>query len=598
MRLRRLYSNLDHYFTPIQFNEGLNVVLAEVRLPENKTKSSHNLGKSTLARVIDFCLLGGVTKEHFFKKREDLFGEFVFFLEIELLDGSFLTIRRAAANASKVSFSLSPITQPDLTNFGEDDWSHFELPFANAKSLLDGYLDLRDIDPWKFRNAIGYFLRTQADYDDVFKLQRHAGGDKDWKPILAQILGLDASIFTNRYELKADIDLKVALLANATKDAGNSELDPEKVDALIQLREVDVTRMQEELDGFDFEGFDAVKTTAIVDQIDAQIAGLNQSRYTLLHTVAELERGLVADKISFDPKKAKILFEEAGVNFPDQVQIDFEQLIAFNKAITNERSEYIREELTLAKVDVQRITAELKALNARRRKSLEYLRSEDVFDKYRTLSAEVAKTAAEVEMLKRQHNTLSDIQDKRRELREARATYAELQGIAEQELRQTSQERTSLLYRVRAYFSSQLKDILGRDAILSVSLNGEGNLDFRTDFVDGNEVSTSEADGTSFKKLLCVAFDLAIIRAHLNGAFPRFVFHDGIFELLDPRPKLNLLDSVRSYADLGIQSIITVMDFDLPPSEDGSDRGLSDGDVILRLHDDGDKGRLFHFESW
>ena len=145
MRLRRLYSNLDHYFTPIQFNDGLNVVLAEIRLPENKSKSSHNLGKSTLARVIDFCLLGSANKDHFFKKREDLFGEFVFFLEIELLDGSFLTIRRAAANASKVSFSVSPTTQPDLTSLPEDDWSHFELPFAKAKPLLDGYLDLRDI---------------------------------------------------------------------------------------------------------------------------------------------------------------------------------------------------------------------------------------------------------------------------------------------------------------------------------------------------------------------------------------------------------------------------------------------------------------------
>lgn len=598
MRLRRLYSNLDHYFTPIQFKDGLNVVLAEVRLPENKSKSSHNLGKSTLARVIDFCLLGGMSKDHFFKKREDLFSEFVFFLEIELLDGSFLTIRRPVANASKVSFSLSRATQPDLASFNEDEWLHFDLPFAKAKSLLDGYLDLRDIDPWKFRNAIGYFLRTQADYDDVFKLKRHAGSDKDWKPVLARILGLDATIFTNRYELKADIEMKAALLSSAERDAEGDEKNPEKIDALVQLREVEVARMQSELDGFDFEDFDAEKTTAIVDQVDSQIADLNQSRYTLSHTIVELKRGLMADEISFEPKKAKVLFEEAGVNFPDQVKIDFEQLIAFNKAITEERSQYIRDELASSIAEVDRINVRLKELNARRRKNLEFLRSEDVFEKYRTLSAEVAKMAAEVELLKRQHNTLSDIQVKRRELREARATYAELQGMAEQELRTVSLDRTSLLSRVRAYFSSQLKDILGRDAILSVTLNGEGNLEFRTNFVDGNELSTSEADGTSYKKLLCVAFDLAIVRAHLDGAFPRFVFHDGIFELLDPRPKLNLLESVRSYAELGIQSIITVMDFDLPSPIDGTDRGLSEDDVILRLHDDGIKGRLFHFEGW
>lgn len=61
---------------------------------------------------------------------------------------------------------------------------------------------------------------------------------------------------------------------------------------------------------------------------------------------------------------------------------------------------------------------------------------------------------------------------------------------------------------------------------------------------------------------------------------------------------MNLLDSVRSYADLGIQSIITVMDFDLPTSEEDSDGGLNEDDIILRLHQDGEQGRLFHFDGW
>ena len=59
---------------------------------------------------------------------------------------------------------------------------------------------------------------------------------EDWKPILARILGLDASIFTERYELKAEIEVKAALLAKAQQDADGRESDPAKVDALIQLR--------------------------------------------------------------------------------------------------------------------------------------------------------------------------------------------------------------------------------------------------------------------------------------------------------------------------------------------------------------------------
>lgn len=594
MKLRRLYSNLNHYFTPIVFNEGLNIILAEVRLPENKAKSSHNLGKSTLARVIDFCLLGSVGKDHFLRKRAELFDEFVFFIELELNDGTFLTIRRAAANSSKVSFLQSEATQPDATSLAPDKWSHFELAFDRAKALLDGYLDLRDVDPWAFRNVIGYFLRTQADYDNVFKLQRHAGSDKDWKPVLARLLGLDAEIFSNRYDLRSDIDTKAAILAQAERDADSSEADPEKIDALIQLREVEVERMQEELDEFDFEGFDKAKTASIVDQIDVQIADLNQSRYALSHTISELERSLQADEIIFDPKKAKALFEEARVVFPDQLKADFEQLIAFNRAITDERAEYIREELSTSKTQLEATENKLEELNIRRKKALAFLRSDDVFEKYRTLSAEVARTAAEIDILRRQHNAFLNIQDKRRELREAKARYAELQGAAEAALRTASADRTSLLSTVREYFSSIIRDVLGRDAILSVTLNGEGNLDFRTDFVDGNEMSTNEADGTSYKKLLCVAFDLAMVRAHLGGAFPRFIFHDGVFELLDPRPKQNLLNVIRKHADLGIQSIITVMDFDLP----GAAEGIDANDIVLRLHDDGPDGRLFHFDSW
>lgn len=594
MKLRRLYSNLNHFFTPIVFNDGLNLVLAEIRLPENKAKSSHNLGKSTLARVIDFCLLGGVGKEHFLRNRADLFDEFIFYIELELNDGTFLTIRRAVTNASKISFLQTEVTQPDATSLTPEKWSHFELAFDRAKALLDGYLDLRDIDPWAFRNVIGYFLRTQADYDNVFKLQRHAGGDKDWKPILARLLGLDAAIFSDRYDLKSDIDNQAAMLAQAEKDAGSGETDPEKVDALIQLREVEVARMQEELEDFDFGGFDSAKTTSIVDQIDVQIANLNQSRYALSHTISELERSLQADEIIFDPKKAKSLFEEARVVFPDQLKADFEQLIAFNRAITDERAEYIREELDASKTQLEAINAELTELNTQRKRALAFLRSEDVFEKYRTLSAEVARTAAEIDILRRKHNTFLNIQEKRRELREAKARYAELQGAAEAALRTASADRSSLLSTVREYFSGIIKDVLGRDAILSVTLNGEGNLDFRTDFVDRNEMSTNEADGTSYKKLLCVAFDLAVVRAHLGGAFPRFVFHDGVFELLDPRPKQNLLSVIRTHADIGIQSILTVMDFDLPKGSDTFDAN----DIVLRLHDDGPSGRLFHFDSW
>jgi len=51
MKLTKVYSNQDETFAPIFLKDGLNAVIAEIRKPENKDKDTHNLGKTTLARI-------------------------------------------------------------------------------------------------------------------------------------------------------------------------------------------------------------------------------------------------------------------------------------------------------------------------------------------------------------------------------------------------------------------------------------------------------------------------------------------------------------------------------------------------------------------
>lgn len=94
MKVSKLYSNKPEIFTPIDFVSGLNVVMAEIRLPENRAKDTHNLGKSTLGRLLDFGFLAGRDQQFFLFKHFDLFKEFIFFLEIELLDASYVTARK------------------------------------------------------------------------------------------------------------------------------------------------------------------------------------------------------------------------------------------------------------------------------------------------------------------------------------------------------------------------------------------------------------------------------------------------------------------------------------------------------------------------
>lgn len=90
---------------------------------------------------------------------------------------------------------------------------------------------------------------------------------------------------------------------------------------------------------------------------------------------------------------------------------------------------------------------------------------------------------------------------------------------------------------IRVFFSELVESVIDRKALLRVSPNKEGHLEFNADILDEAGNATSADLGHSYRKLLCIAFDMALLRAHLDQKFPRFVYHDGVFESLDDQKK-------------------------------------------------------------
>ena len=96
MKLSKIYSNYTK-FKPILFNSGFNIIYGDVEKEKdiNEKTGEHNIGKTSLVHLIDFMLLKGVSKGGFFQKNRESLGDWVFFLEIELNNGKYLTIRRS-----------------------------------------------------------------------------------------------------------------------------------------------------------------------------------------------------------------------------------------------------------------------------------------------------------------------------------------------------------------------------------------------------------------------------------------------------------------------------------------------------------------------
>jgi len=146
MRLSKLYSNKDTIFPPIEFNSGLNVIFATIKHPKDNDKDDHNLGKTLLIHLLDFMLLKQTQNDFFLKKHEDLFEEFEFYLEIELDDDSYITIKRCVKQNTKISFIKH---NEKLSNFIYlDNYSQENISIKKAVQLLDSYLNLSSIQPF------------------------------------------------------------------------------------------------------------------------------------------------------------------------------------------------------------------------------------------------------------------------------------------------------------------------------------------------------------------------------------------------------------------------------------------------------------------
>ncbi len=597
MKLSKLYSNKPDLFEPVEFIQGLNVVMAEIRLPENRKKDTHNLGKTTLGRLLDFGFLSKRNAKFFLFKHFDIFEYFVFFLEIELEDASFVTVRRSVKEATKVSFKRHEARHQDFSELPIAGWDHQDVSFAQARKLLDGLLDWSALKPWDFRKGLGYLLRSQQDFREIFQLRKFTSKHAHWKPFLAHILGFNAQLVDLHYEKKAELSKKQEKVHIIKNELGGTIEDISKIEGLLLLKQKEAEKKQELLDAFDFRAHDKDQTKILVDEINQRIADLNAKRYSLNQNKKKIIASLEEEQILFNPDEAQRLFEEVGVLFKGQIKKDFKQLIAFNRAITDERRGYLQEERAEIESELHRINSELDSLGKKRSDMLSFLSDTDISKKYKQVSAVLVTLRADIISLERQRGFLHRLQELRSEIRFLTEECGHLQTRIETDVEAQNSDQNSLFSSIRLLFSEIVEEVIDRKALLSVSPNQAGHLDFKAEILDESGNSTSAGLGHTYRKLLCIAFDMAVLHAHIDDKFPRFVYHDGVFESLDDRKKGNLLEVIQRYTEGGLQHLITLIDSDMP-DRTSDERIFADDEIILTLHDESEEGRLFKMRAW
>lgn len=582
MKLIKVFS--DGPFKNTEFNEGYNVVLAKIHDKENK-KDTHNLGKTSLLVVIDFLLLSKFSKNSPILTNP-IFASQSFFLEILLNSGKYLVIGRSIERASKVSFKLN---EAPLDGFLiPTEWDFENVPFETAQERLNTYLDYDILTNCTYRKSISYFLRSQKDYLDVFQLNKFKGKHITWKPFVFDLLGFDGSLVEKKLSCDAEIEAKQKEIEILQKQASIDVAERDKILGLIDIKTEEKNRQEKEIDKFNFYNQDLNVTRELIDSIDIQLQTLNSERYRIGYEIQKINTSLEQASVTVRVDKLKELYDEVALFFPDSLSKQYEELEKFTDAISSERRKYLEENLAELKKEFARIDEAIKKNEQERSIRIFTLTEANVYDKFKACQKELASLEAELLLLDEKLHLIERSSNIRTEIERLKA---ERKGFVES-VRKAIDGRAHA--EINKIFNQIVTEVTNTNAIISIKLNSDDNVEFEADYQTSANVTTSEADGTSYKKLLCVAFDIALLVTYSSHSFYRFVYHDGVLEGLDDRVKQRLIQvTQRICSEYGLQYILSLIDSDIPKNLEEINWQFPMDAVCLALNDIDDNGKLF-----
>ena len=585
MKLCKIYSN--EAFHNVKFSDGLNVIIGNISNRDDTEKDTHNLGKSLLLEIIDFLLLKGIkNKEKYFLTKNEIFSKYIFFVEIELNNGQFLIIKRAVENNTKISFKISKMK---LRSFDVDiqNWDKVDLAIKKAKEYLNDCLAFDVLQNWEYRKSLTYFMRHQEDFIDVFKLSKFKGPHKDWKPMVFDLLGFNGSLIEDKLKLEEEykeLKEKITLLETENKVSKNDE---DKIRGLIDIKKDELLNVSSKIDKFNFNESDNKEKTILVDEIENSLKIANTRHYAIKHEISKIEKSLEVGIDNIDMEEISSIYEDVKLFFPSELLAEFNKVIEFNKSITNERNQFLQENLTALRIENTEIEASLTELEKTKSSMLVDLTDKDSYEKFKKYQKQLSKVEAEVIIFEdKLHNIskMAQMEDKLSDFTDAiKLKITELnQAISQQHHKE-----------IRKLFNQFTSKILNTPAILSVKTNKENNIEFEAEYQSKDNFASSDlASGNTYKKILCVAFDLSLLEHYNNKSFYRFTYHDGVLDSLDIRKKENYIKLVRSLVkEFNIQYIITTIESEINQLRDIFK--ITDNEICLILSDDSCKSKLF-----
>jgi uncharacterized protein YydD (DUF2326 family) len=553
--------NEDLLLREIPFHKGINLIIDEDK-SENKTDSGNGVGKTTVLRLIDFCLDGNGRNIYIDpefkttnKKVEDFLKENNIIIKLHLVeDIDNINSKEVVIERNFLSYKnkIQKVNGEQLSN---DDFPKIlkELIF-NSQNEKPTFKQLKSKNIRDEKNKLIHTLKIL----DAFTT------DVAYELLFLTWLGIDSD--SSKDKLVRDKNLEEKLQTRLRKDNNLSQINQSIIIVNKEISNLNKKKESFNLnEKYEIELKQLNEVKVKLNQISTKVSRLELRRELIIESKVNLEK----DFANIDTELIRSMYEKAKSLVP-KVQKTFEQTLSFHNEMISQKISYITEELPSLEQELSQLRRNLNG----------YIIQE------KSLSESLTKSGA-IDDLQVIINDLNIYHEKKGNLDEQKRLWEKsndnLKTINEklETLNLNIVSKDELIQKRIAEFNEFFSDISSRlDGVHSLlsAENEDGIYKFKIGNIEGNP-------GTGSKKSQMASFDLAYIKFADSLKIPclHFILQDQI-ENVHSNQITNLLTEIVD--EVNCQYVLPVLRDKLPTDINVSNYeiiSLSQSEKLFRI---------------
>ena len=539
----------------VKFRKGLNLIVDET-VENNKKSTGNNVGKTTVLRLVDFCLGSSgknIYQDSEFKEQENsTIKEFLFnskvIITLSLVDDldfprESIIIRK---NFLKYGKKIQQINGENITNDKEFDLKLKELIFETS------------VEKPTFKQIISKNIRDEKNkLINIVKVLNPYTKIEEYEALFLFWLGINTDTH-NQKELLVKEKTREDSFRKRLKKEGELSL----IEQQLELVNYKIKEFQQLKSNYNFnEKFESqIEELNIVklnlSKLSTEFSRLNMRRELILESKEDLEN----EKSNIDVNQIESLYNKASKLVPN-LQVSFKETVQFHNNLIDEKIKYIAKELPSINEKLLSITNQITQLRNKEKKLSEFISVSDYsvacddilielnnqFERKGNLEERKKYWITSNEKLERITNELETINS----------------NISSKD--DLIQKRITLFNK---YFTKISNKLYGEEYLLSTQKNEKG-YDLIVTNIEGNP-------STGKKKGQIAAFDFAYIlfAEEIEIKLLHFIMHDQLENMHDNQLSTILIDLANS---INCQFILPIVRDKIP-----SDLNIEE-QIVLRL---------------